>query len=40
MYYLGVDGGGTKTLACVVDEKGKLIFKNVSGPTNILEIIK
>jgi len=37
MYYLGVDGGGTKTLACVVDEKGKLIFKNVSGPTNILE---
>jgi len=37
MYYLGVDGGGTKTLACIVDDKGKLVFKNISGPTNILE---
>ncbi len=37
MYFLGIDGGGTKTIACLFDEKGNLVFKNNSGPTNILE---
>ncbi|MGB9768531.1 MULTISPECIES: N-acetylglucosamine kinase [Dictyoglomus] len=37
MYFLGVDGGGTKTIAYLFDEEGNLIFKNTSGPTNILE---
>ncbi|MBR5232643.1 MAG: hypothetical protein IKW03_00390 [Clostridia bacterium] len=32
MYYLGIDGGGTKTVAVVTDEKGKLIT-TVSGAT-------
>ena len=31
-YYIGVDGGGTKTTAAVGDEKGNLLFK-VTGKT-------
>lgn len=35
--YLGVDGGGTKTLAVLVDNEGKLIdFKKI-GPTSLME---
>ncbi len=37
MYFLGVDGGGTKTIAYLFDKDGNLIFSNISGPTNILE---
>ncbi|TYT21052.1 ATPase [Dictyoglomus thermophilum] len=37
MYFLGVDGGGTKTIAYLLDEESNLIFKNISGPTNLLE---
>lgn len=37
MYFLGVDGGGTKTIAYLFDSKGNFISKNISGPTNILE---
>lgn len=32
MYYLGIDGGGTKTVAVVTDEKGRIIT-TVSGAT-------
>ena len=32
MYYLGIDGGGTKTVAVVTDEKGRIIT-TVSGDT-------
>lgn len=37
MYFLGVDGGGTKTITYLFDHNGNFIFKNISGPTNILE---
>lgn len=35
--YLGVDGGGTKTLAVLVDNEGNLIDFKKTGPTNIME---
>jgi N-acetylglucosamine kinase-like BadF-type ATPase len=35
--YLGVDGGGTKTLAVLVDNEGELIDFKKTGPTNIME---
>jgi len=28
MYFLGVDGGGTKTIAYLLDENSNIIFKN------------
>jgi|LDZR01.1.fsa_nt_gi N-acetylglucosamine kinase-like BadF-type ATPase len=37
MLFLGVDGGGTKTIAALVDENGNLIGLGFSGPCNILE---
>lgn len=36
-FYLGVDGGGTKTLAILVDDAGNLINYIKTGPTNIME---
>jgi N-acetylglucosamine kinase-like BadF-type ATPase len=33
--FLGIDGGGTKTKINVIDEFGKLIFENTSGPSSI-----
>lgn len=33
-YILGVDGGGTNTVAQIADSTGKLITENESGPTN------
>lgn len=33
-YFLGVDGGGTKTAAAVVDGRGREIARAVSGPSN------
>lgn len=33
-FFIGVDGGGTKTQAVVIDEKGKEIAKGVSGGSN------
>ncbi len=35
-YFLGVDGGGSKTLASIVDEYGKEVGKGVSGSIDIL----
>lgn len=35
MYYLGIDGGGTKTKACIKDANGRVIYKGVSGPSSI-----
>jgi len=37
MLFLGVDGGGTKTKAVLLDETGKLLGMGISGPTNLLE---
>lgn len=33
-YYLGVDGGGSKTLAVVADEKGRIVGRGISGCGN------
>ncbi|MCF6137770.1 N-acetylglucosamine kinase [Pseudalkalibacillus berkeleyi] len=34
MYYLGIDGGGSKTCLAVVNESGNLIAYHVGGPSN------
>ena len=33
-YILGVDGGGTKTVALLGDRNGKVLARAVSGPSN------
>ncbi|MBN2366084.1 MAG: hypothetical protein EH225_08780 [Calditrichaeota bacterium] len=35
MYYLGLDGGGTKTAAVLCDAEGKILRKTRMGPGNI-----
>lgn len=32
--YLGVDGGGTKTKVSIIDDREKLIYEEVSGPSS------
>ncbi len=34
-YYLGIDGGGTKTRISIIDEYENLIFENTGGPSSI-----
>ncbi len=38
MYYLGIDGGGTKTTAVVTDENGKIITKKSGGTINFYSV--
>ena len=33
-YYLGVDGGGTKTSSILCDEEGKILGRGMAGPSN------
>ena len=33
-FVLGVDGGGTKTLAAIMDERGQMVGSGQSGPSN------
>lgn len=33
-YYLGIDGGGTKTKVCVIDETKKIVFEGTGGPSS------
>ncbi|MCX7958570.1 MAG: ATPase, partial [Deltaproteobacteria bacterium] len=33
-YFLGVDGGGTKTITAISDEKGRVLSLVKSGPSN------
>lgn len=35
-YFLGIDGGGTKTTACLIDEEGKSIYEFHEGGLNFL----
>jgi glucosamine kinase len=35
-YYLGIDGGGTKTLAVVIDSEGRVVGEGLSGAANPL----
>jgi glucosamine kinase len=37
-YVLGVDGGGTKTRAVVVDSRGEVVGKGDAGPSNPLRV--
>jgi N-acetylglucosamine kinase len=37
-YYLGVDGGASKTAALVIDESGKSLGSGVAGPSNHLRV--
>lgn len=37
-YYLGIDGGGTRTTAAVSDEKGNVIFKSVGKSINFYSV--
>lgn len=34
-YYLGIDGGGTKTKLIVIDETKKVIYETIGGPSSI-----
>ena len=38
MYFLGVDGGGTKTCFTLIDVKGKVISKVIKGPSHPTQI--
>jgi N-acetylglucosamine kinase-like BadF-type ATPase len=37
-YYLGFDGGGTKTLAAIIDSDGRVVGEGTAGPSNPLRI--
>lgn len=37
-YYLGIDGGGTKTVAAVSDEKGNVLLKTVGKTINFYSV--
>ena len=34
-YYLGIDGGGTKTAFIVVDDNNEIVYQNVLGPSSL-----
>ncbi|MDD4388741.1 MAG: hypothetical protein PHV87_05990, partial [Bacilli bacterium] len=34
-YYLGIDGGGTKTKVCIIDENENIIGISQAGPSSI-----
>ncbi len=34
-FFLGIDGGGTSTEACIIDENGNVISTGLGGPSNI-----
>ncbi|WP_408006654.1 N-acetylglucosamine kinase [Pseudalkalibacillus sp. A8] len=38
MYFLGIDGGGSKTTAALVDHKGELIACHTGGPSNPVSV--
>src|SRR5258707_11122142 len=37
-YFLGVDGGASKTAALVIDESGKSLGSGMAGPSNHLRV--
>jgi N-acetylglucosamine kinase-like BadF-type ATPase len=38
VYYLGIDGGGTKTAFVLADEQNNIIKEGVGGPTNPVDV--
>jgi len=37
-YFVGIDGGGTRTTAWLSDERGRIVARAVAGPTNPLKV--
>ena len=37
-YFLGIDGGGTKTTAAVSDENGNIVLKSVGKTINFYSV--
>jgi N-acetylglucosamine kinase-like BadF-type ATPase len=37
-FFLGIDGGGSRTQACLGDERGRILAKAVAGPSNPLKV--
>src|SRR5215471_15955884 len=37
-YFLGVDGGGTQTTACLAEEGGRILARSEAGPSNPLKV--
>lgn len=37
-YFLGIDGGGTRTVAAVADERRRIVGRGVAGPSNPLKV--
>ncbi len=37
-YFLGMDGGGTRTTAWVADDRGRVVARAASGPSNPLKV--
>ena len=37
-YYVGIDGGGTKTNCVLCDESLDILYQTLSGPSNFLTI--
>jgi len=37
-YFLGIDGGGTRTTAWLVDEAGRVVARAAAGPSNPLKV--
>lgn len=35
MYFLGIDGGGTKTKVIIIDEDKKILYESTSGPSSL-----
>ena len=35
MFYLGIDGGGTKTKSIVIDENNHIVYEGISGPSSV-----
>lgn len=34
-FFLGIDGGGTSTKTCIIDQNGKVVSSGLGGPSNI-----
>ena len=34
-YFLGIDGGGTKTAFIVIDDNNEIVYQNVLGPSSL-----
>ena len=39
-YFVGIDGGGTKTEVIVSDQNGQIIGNGLSGPTNLDSVVE